>query len=37
MLGWIGRKSTVQALGAIGPNYVLQVVSEQFSRSSEVK
>ena len=37
VLGWVGRRSTVQALGALGPEYVLQVVGEQFLGSSEVK
>ena len=37
MLGWIGRRSTIQALGALGPDYVLQVVSGQFVNSSEAK
>lgn len=31
VLGWIGRRSTVQALGALGPEHVLQVIREQFS------
>lgn len=37
MLGWIGRRSTVQALGALGPEYVLKVVSEQFLGAAEAK
>lgn len=37
VLGWLGRRSTVQALGALGPDYVLQLVSGQFLDSSEAK
>ena len=37
MLGWVGRRSTVQALGALGPDYVLQVVSGQFFDSREAR
>lgn len=37
VLNWIGRRSTVQALGALGPEYVLQVISEQFLRAAEVE
>ena len=32
---WIGRRSTVQALGALGPKYVLQLVTEEFLPSPE--
>ena len=34
MLGWIGRRSTVQALGALGPDYVRKLIAEQFLGSS---
>ena len=37
VLGWIGRRSTVQALGALGSDYVLQVVADQFLDSPEPK
>ena len=37
VLSWIGRRSTVQALGALGPEYVLRIVSEQFLGASEAK
>ena len=37
VLGWIGRRSTVQALGALGSDDVLQIVAEQFLDSSEAK
>lgn len=30
VLGWIGRRSTVQALGAMGPERVLDMVAEEF-------
>ena len=30
MLGWIGRRTTVQALGALDPNYVRKLIAEQF-------
>ena len=30
VLGWIGRRSTVQALGAVGPARVLDMVAEEF-------
>ena len=30
MLNWVGRTSTVQALGALGPNYVSKMVAERF-------
>ena len=30
VLGWIGRRSTVQLLGAVGPERVLGLVSEEF-------
>ena len=35
LLGWIGRRTTVQALGALGPDYVRKLVTEQFLRSQE--
>ena len=35
MLGWIGRRSTTQALGALGADHVFQIVSGQFLDSSE--
>lgn len=35
MLGWIGRRTTTQALGALGPDHVLQIVSGEFFDSSE--
>lgn len=37
MLRWVGRRSTVQALGALRPDQVLQVVGEQFLGSLEAK
>ena len=37
VLGWVGRRSTVQALGALGPDYVLEVIAEQFLGVSEAK
>ncbi len=37
VLGWIGRRSTVQALGSLGPHYVFQAVSNQFFDTPEVK
>ena len=37
VLGWLGRRSTVQALGALGPDYVLKVLAEQFLGSPEAK
>lgn len=37
VLDWIGRRSTVQALGALGPEYVLEIVSEQFLGVAEAK
>ena len=37
MLVWLGRRSTVQALGALGSDYVLQVVEEQFLGVSRAK
>ena len=37
VLSWIGRRSTVQALGALGPQYVLRVVSEQFLGATGAK
>ena len=33
---WIGRRSTVQALGVLGPEYVLNLVAEEFAPSSVV-
>ena len=30
MLSWIGRRTTVQALGALGPDHVRRLVAEQF-------
>ena len=30
MLDFIGRRSTVQALGFLGPEYVFQLIEEQF-------
>ena len=32
---WIGRRSTVQALGALGPEYVLNLVAGEFAPSPE--
>jgi len=37
MLGWVGRRSTIQALGALGPEYVFQVIGKEFLGSAEVK
>ncbi len=35
LLGWIGRRTTVQALGALGPEYVRKLIAEQFLGSRE--
>lgn len=35
LLGWIGRRTTVQALGALGPEYVRKLIAEQFLGSQE--
>lgn len=35
VLGWLGRRTTVQALGALGPDYVRRLVAEQFLGSRE--
>ena len=35
LLGWIGRRTTVQALGALGPEYVRRLIAEQFLDSQE--
>ena len=32
---WVGRRSTVQALGALGPQFVLNLVTEEFAPSPE--
>jgi len=37
MLRWIGRRSTVQALGALGAEYVQEAIADQFSGSREAK
>ena len=37
MLAWVGRRSTIQALGALGPEYVMQVLGQQFLGSSEIE
>ena len=37
MLLWIGRTSTVRALGALGSDYVLQMIEERFLDSREAK
>ena len=37
MLAWVGRRSTIQALGALGPEYVLQVIEQQFLGLSEIE
>lgn len=37
MLRWIGRRSTVQALGALGADYVLEAIADQFSGSRGAK
>ena len=31
VLRWIGRQSTIQALGFLGPHYVLQLITETFA------
>ena len=37
MLSWIGRRTTVQALGALGPDHVRRLVAERFLSSREAK
>ena len=37
LLGWIGRRTTVQALGTLGSGYVRKLVVEQFLESQKSK
>ena len=33
MIGWLGRQSTVQALGSLGPDYVLELIMDEYARN----